>query len=378
MLVRLLLFCARVVVVVVWCLCPTVFLYPLLIREFKKNLEKKRLLSCRRKKKSQTTRARRLWKSKRIMGKKQLSGAMKRKKKKEKEDAAAEAAADLERLKLGPSKLWTGLVLHHRDIFVSHVLPKLNQTDRGFFSYTNGESRDVLEYAGINAIEQDFVIFQCLSISTLEWLWDNAIPWGTKTDKGTVINHAWFCYEVALTNKLELLKWAREVKHCEWDENTIDRAARTGNLEMLKYCFANDCPYDEKTACVIAAEQGHLDCLRFLFNKIKPSRETEKDAAETAAQYGRIDILKYLVEERKISDDAKTACVFYSVFKGHLDCLKYMVEEAKNDSQNIALARHFKRTECLHYLREKGCPEPTDEEYAQFAETIEGISSLQR
>jgi len=63
------------------------------------------------------------------MGKKQLSGAAKRKKKKEKEAAIEEAKADLERLKLGPTKLWTGLMLHHRDIFVSHVLPKLNKTD---------------------------------------------------------------------------------------------------------------------------------------------------------------------------------------------------------------------------------------------------------
>ena len=44
---------------------------------------------------------------------KNLSGAQKRKKKKEREKAAEEARADMERLKLGPTKLWTGLVLHH-------------------------------------------------------------------------------------------------------------------------------------------------------------------------------------------------------------------------------------------------------------------------
>ena len=59
--------------------------------------------------------------------KKQLSGAQKRKKKKEKEEAMKEALADMERLKLGPSKLWTGMVLHHKDVFVTHVLPKLNR-----------------------------------------------------------------------------------------------------------------------------------------------------------------------------------------------------------------------------------------------------------
>ena len=56
------------------------------------------------------------------MGKK-ISGAQKRKKKREKE----ELAADMERLKLGPTELWTGLVLHHKDIFVSHVIPKLRK-----------------------------------------------------------------------------------------------------------------------------------------------------------------------------------------------------------------------------------------------------------
>ena len=303
------------------------------------------------------------------MGKK-LSGAAKRKKQKEKEKAIAEAEADLERLKLGPTKLWTGLVTHHRDIFVSHVLPKLNKTDRWFFSEANTESLDLLEYAGIDESQLFFSIFECTSVSTLEWAWKD-INWGGKLDDGTVADQAWFCSLVALTNKLELLKWVREVKKCEWDECTISMAALIGNLEMLKYCFANGCAYDETTACRVAAGEGHIDCLRFLFAKVKPSRETEKDAAETAAQEGQLDILKYFVEKRKISDDAKTGCVLQSVFAGQLDCVKYLVEEAKaplDDWQYIAHARYFKQTECLYYLREKGCPEPTDEQYARFVD----------
>jgi hypothetical protein len=301
--------------------------------------------------------------------KKKLSGAAKRKKKKRKEKAIEEAEADLERLKLGPTKLWTGLVTHHRDIFVSHVLPKLNETDRFLFSKANTESLDLLKYAGVDESEIFWYIHECTSISTLEWAW-NSFEWGGKLDDGRVKDQAWFCSRVARTNKLELLKWVREVKKCEWDECTISMAALIGNLEMLKYCFANICPYDETTACRVAAGEGHLDCLRFLFAKVKPSRETEKDAAGMAAQYGHPDILKYFVEERKISDDAKTGCVLRSVFAGHLDCLKYMVEEAKasldDDWQHIALARYFEHTECLHYLREKGCPEPTDAQYTKL------------
>ena len=59
----------------------------------------------------------------------------------------------MERVKLGPSKLWTGLVLHHKDIFVSHVISKLNETDRCFFAEVNRESRGVLAYAGVDVSE---------------------------------------------------------------------------------------------------------------------------------------------------------------------------------------------------------------------------------
>ena len=303
------------------------------------------------------------------MGKKKLSGAAKREKKKEEEEANAEAEADLERLKLGPTKLWTGLVTHHRDIFVSHVMTKLNETDRYFFANANTESLELLKYAGVDESEIFWYIHECTSISTLEWAWNN-IEWGRICDDGTVADQASFCSLVALTNKLELLKWSREEKKCEWDERTINFATYVDNLEILKYCFAHNCPYGDQELCGIAAGKGHIDCLRFLFAKVKPSRKTEQDAAEmAAAQQGQLDILKYFVEKRKISDDAKTGCVLYSVRKGHLDCLKYLVEEAKvpvDDWPHIANARYHEHTECLHYLREKGCTEPTDEEYAIF------------
>jgi len=276
----------------------------------------------------------------------------------------------MERVKLGPSKLWTGLVLHHKDIFVSHVISKLNETDRCFFSKVNSESRGVLEYAGVDVSKLGVNVYECTSISTLEWAWNN-MPWGKKSQRESVIDQAWFCAGVAFTNKLELLKWAREVKHCEWDAKTINVAARQGNLEMLKYCFSNDCPCDEEKSCEQAAIGGHLDCLRFLFAKVKPTRDTEEDASRQAAAYGRINILKYFVEERKISDEFKNDCVFNATGYGRLDCLQYLVEEAKaplNDWQHVAYARYKEHHDCVNYLLEKGCPEPTDEQYAKFVE----------
>jgi hypothetical protein len=296
-----------------------------------------------------------------------LSSTAKRKKE---EAMIAEAAADMERLKLGPTAIWTGLVLHHKDIFVSHVLPKLNTTDRFFFKKVNRESWGVLAYAGVDVSKLFYKFDECLSISTLELLWNNVL-WGKKDYVGDVMDQAWFCTGVAETNKLEFLKWAREVKQCEWDAMTITVAAFRGNLEMLKYCFSNGCPCDEEKSCKEAAIGGHLDCLRFLFAKVKPSRDTEEFAAQKAAAYGRINILKYFVEERKISDEFKGDCVFNATGYGQLDCLQYLVEEAKaplDDWQHVAYARYKEHPDCENYLLEKGCPEPTDEQYAKFVE----------
>ena len=302
---------------------------------------------------------------------KNVSGAQKRKKRKEKEKLALE----MERLKLGPTAIWTGLVLHHKDIFVSHVLSKLNTTDRYFFASVNRESQDVLKYAGVKVSGLSASVYECSSISTLEWAW-NHMDWGEKDTQGSVMDQAWFCWQVAGTNKLELLKWAREVKQCEWDEWTITVAADVGNLEMLKYCFSNGCPCDEEASCKQAAIGGNLDCVRFLFAKVEPSRETEKEVALQAVGLGHLDIVKYIVEDMKISEEVKIACAVIAAKYGQLDCLKYLFgEEAKaplTDWRLVANARYFEHPDCENYLLEKGCPEPpTDEDYASFLEQFQ-------
>jgi hypothetical protein len=243
----------------------------------------------------------------------------------------------------------------------------------------NRESWEVLAYAGVNVSELDVIVYECSSISTLEFVW-NHFPWGKKDKSGKVMDQVWFCEQVAATNKLELLKWAREVKHCEWDEWTINATVHTGNLEMMKYCFSNDCPCDEERSCEQAAIEGHLDCLRFLFDKVEPSQYAEMEAAEQAACKVHVDILKYFVEERKISDVVKFSCVGSAAMFGRLDCLKYLVEEARvplHDWRYTACARFREQPECENYLLEKGCPEPTDEEYALFLKDTKQFQNRQ-
>ena len=93
-----------------------------------------------------------------------------------------------------------------------------------------------------------------------------------------------------------------------------------------------------------------------------------------------MDILKYFVEERKISDERKGECVGNAAWYGRLDCLEYLVEEAKvplHHWEDIAYARYYEQRECENYLLEKECPEPTDEEYADFVEDMKELEEQQ-
>ena len=115
------------------------------------------------------------------------------------------------------------------------------------------------------------------------------------TTKLKKMDETYFCSRVAQTNKLELLKWAREEKKCEWDEGTINAAAEQGNLEMVKYCVANECPID-RVACAWAAENGHLEVLKYLREEVKAPWDWR--TAAWAAKNGHLHILEYLVERK--------------------------------------------------------------------------------
>ena len=99
-------------------------------------------------------------------------------------------------------------------------------------------------------------------------------------------------------------------------------AAYQGNLEMVKYCAANECPIDEDL-CAAAADGGHLECLKYLREEVK----APWDSDTAAVKNGHLHIIEYLVE-RKYDQFGESACVL-AAENGQLDCLKYLHETAK-------------------------------------------------
>ena len=169
------------------------------------------------------------------------------------------------------------------DICFTHILPRLNRTDLKFLYEVNTETRKLVKRSTRKKeLKWKFRIEEMSSISTLEVAWEHKSLWPRHWTE------TYFCLEVAKTNKLELLEWAREEKECKWDDRTINAAVRQGNLEMVKYCIANECPIDEM-ACEYAASEGHLEVLKYLREEVEAPWDLR--TATFAAKYGHLHIL---------------------------------------------------------------------------------------
>jgi hypothetical protein len=250
--------------------------------------------------------------------------------------------------------LWD-LIVKCDDVCFKHILPKLNETDVKFLYGVNTETRALVKRSTrTGELEKGFKVSEMSSILTLEVAWEH-YPWDDYLK-----DEATFCSQVAQTNKLELLKWAREEKQCEWDKWTIIRAAEQGNLEMVKYCVANECPINER-ACAEAAENGDLEVLKYLREEAKAPWDSR--TASLAALNGHLHILEYLVE-RKYYEYSKYACQ-WAAEKGHFDCLKYLRETAKApwDDWSVYFAHKNNHSECVQYLLDNNCPLPRDWRY---------------
>jgi hypothetical protein len=256
------------------------------------------------------------------------------------------ATTRAQKRRMGQRDLWE-VIVNNDDVCFKHILPKLNRTDVKFLFEVNTETRALVKRSSRREeLKKKFQVEELSSTSTLELAWEGQSMW----------NETEFCEKVAKTNKLKFLKWIREEKKCEWDAQTINAAAEHGNLEMLKYCVANQCPVDVHT-CGHAAFHGHLECLKYLHEEAKVDWGIL--TATCATSNGHLHILEYLVE-RKYGTHEWPFCCVCAAEKGHLDCLKFLRETARArwDDDAVRQAHENNHPECLQYLLDNDCPLP--------------------
>ena len=158
------------------------------------------------------------------------------------------------------------------------------------------------------------------------------------------------CRKITKMGNLKWLIWAHEtVPPCPWDEDICSRAAENGHLDCLKYAHDNGCPWDKYT-CSNAAGNGHLDCLEYAYKNGCP---WDKYTCYFAARNGHLECLKYAHENGCPWD--KHTC-YFAALNNHLDCLKYVHENGCPwDEVTCYFAAKNGHLECLKYAYENGC-----------------------
>ena len=190
------------------------------------------------------------------------------------------------------SSLWE-VIVKWDDVSFKHVLPRMHSNDLKFLHGVNSETRKLIKRSSrAGDLEKRFKLKQMSSISTLEVAWENKSLWAWRWDERS------FCSQVAETNKLELLKWAREEKKCEWNAGTINTAARQGNLEMVKYCVANRVSYRLRMRVQMLPKTVISSASNTYTKKSKAPWNSNLATASWAAKSGHLHILEYLVERK--------------------------------------------------------------------------------
>ena len=176
-----------------------------------------------------------------------------------KEEELKEVKREL--MKYAPTPLWKIVTdEQYKDIFETHILKKLNDLSFRVFREVNTESRDACRRSG-RKLRRTFEVHK--------WSGNPSVRKNeTRKIKGKQAQYH-FCNSAALTGNLALVRWLREVKKFDWNELTINAAAKCGHLHIVTYCTEQKCPRGE-LACAFAAKFGHLDTLKYLHENGAP------------------------------------------------------------------------------------------------------------
>ena len=177
----------------------------------------------------------------------------------EKEEELREVKEELRNL--SPTPLWKVVTdKQYKDIFETHILSKLDDLSFRVFREVNTESRDACRRSGRKLQET-------LEVS----MWSGKPPEKKKETRKLEGKEAQyrFCDRAARTGNLALVRWLREVKKFDWNVWTISSAAKHGHLHIVTYCTEQKCPRGSLT-CALAAKFGHLDILKYLHENGAP------------------------------------------------------------------------------------------------------------
>jgi hypothetical protein len=165
-------------------------------------------------------------------------------------------------------------------------------------------------------------------------------------------------------------------EQCPCDTDVCAYAAQNGHLETVRFLHESGCPWDPTTICIEAAVSGNLELLQFLkdqgcaFTDLAMNAAAELGHLETlheigcpwdaggickiAAESGSIELLQYLKQQGCVFDhfvmNTAARC-------GHTDVCQYLcAEQCPWLPRACAEAAHGGHVDTLRWLHEQGCP----------------------
>ena len=167
---------------------------------------------------------------------------------------------------------------------------------------------------------------------------------------------------------------ARRSVHVEWLHTDLLAAAMAGDARSLSTllleagCDKEKAREDGATPAIIAAQEGHADCLRLLLKAGCDKDKADDNGwtpASIAALNGHADCLRLLLEagcdKDKANEEGTTPAVI-AAQEGHADCLRLLLEAGcdkdkakQNDATPAFMAAKYGHADCLRLLLEAGC-----------------------
>lgn len=210
------------------------------------------------------------------------------------------------------------------------------------------DSIPVLQWAQTQGFRLNYLTFDSSvatgNLETLNWLVENKC------------SHDDYIAETAAQNgHLHALQWLLEKqilpKNCVFTCIVMRKAARKGNLEIVRWLWSKKCPCDQNVADA-ACGKGHLEIVKWLYNCGGP--KCSQDGPYLAAVNGHVEMLKWLRTQgyRWVPGSIK-----FVVANGHLHVLKWANQNGgKLTSDLCCTAASYGHLHILQWLRENNCP----------------------
>lgn len=162
------------------------------------------------------------------------------------------------------------------------------------------------------------------------------------------------CLDAVRSRSVACLQYAHERGVRNLAQKLVNAAIYMDATECLEFAV-NQGYVIPRGACVLAAEQGRLRCLQYLFAARTGAVAWDSGVCDAAAGAGQLDCLKFAVEVGKLVWETDT--INRTAENGHVACLAYLHERgAVWDESTCAAAAAKGQLACLEYLHEHGCP----------------------